>query len=157
MRTANRVISLPGVKLEQPDRLAGRPHELGTILIVDDDRDTRVAASELLMEAGYRTITARNGLEALQLLRGGERPLAMIIDMYMPIMDGESFCDTCDTDPVFATIPRIITSVNKNNGAYIRRWRASAFLEKPIRAERVLEAILSITAPNIPHGAGASA
>ncbi len=157
MHTANRVIKLPDVKLEQPDRLAGRPRELGTILIVDDDRDTRVAASEVLVEAGYRTLTARNGLEALQLLRGGERPLAMIIDMYMPIMDGESFCDTCDTEPVFAAIPRIITSVNENNGAYIRRWRATAFLEKPIRAERLLEAILSITAANKPQGARAPA
>ena len=125
----------------------------GTILVVDDDRDTRQAASEMLTEAGYRPVTARNGLEALHLLRTGERPVAMIVDMYMPIMDGESFCDTCDQEPRFADIPRIIVSVNKTNSSHIRRWRAAAFLEKPIHPERIIEAIKAATAHKQPAGA----
>ena len=123
------------MKLEQPDK---------TVLVIDDDRDTRVAASEMLTEAGYRPVTARNGLEALQLLRMGERPLAMIIDMYMPLMDGESFCDSCDADPRFASIPRIIVSVNKTTGQHLRRWRAVAFLDKPIDPERLLESLATV-------------
>lgn len=131
-----------------------RPN-LGTVLVIDDDRDTRVAASELLMEAGFRAVTARNGLEALQMLRTGERPIAMLVDMYMPIMDGETFCDTCDTIPAFADIPRIICSVNQSAAAHIKRWRAKAFLAKPIRAERVLEALLSIKPAGGAEGAQA--
>ena len=132
------------MKLEQTEK---------TVLVIDDDRDTRVAASEVLTEAGYRPVTARNGLEALQLLRSGERPAVMIIDMYMPIMDGESFCDTCDTEPRFANIPRIIVSVNKTNGQHLRRWRASAFLEKPIDPEQLLLAIVNATTQPLPTGA----
>ena len=130
--------------------MAAATTDFGTVLIVDDDRDTRVAASELLAQAGYRPITARNGLEALHLLRQGERPVVILVDMYMPLMDGEAFCDTCDAIPEFASIPRIIVSANHHARPHIRRWRARSFLDKPVAGDRVLEAVRSATAPAQP-------
>src|SRR3990172_5545154 len=46
----------------------GRNHTLGTILVVDDDRAIREALEEVLLSAGYRVSTAKNGQDALERL-----------------------------------------------------------------------------------------
>ena len=45
------------------------------ILIVDDNEVNRVVAGEILRSAGYQTAEAANGVQALDALRGGHRPL----------------------------------------------------------------------------------
>ncbi len=118
------------------------------ILIIDDDLDTRAAAADVLYDAGYWPMSARNGLEALQMLRTGVAPVAMIVDLFMPLMDGEAFCEACDADPRFKTIPRIIMSVSTNGRLYLERKRAHAFVGKPMQPARLIEAILSVAGPS---------
>jgi CheY-like chemotaxis protein len=62
-----------------------------TILVVEDDDDTRADVSELLEENGYHVTRARNGLEAEGLMQVGIRPDCIILDLWMPVMDGWSF------------------------------------------------------------------
>ena len=114
------------------------------ILVIDDDLDTRAAAADVLYDAGYWPMSARNGLEALQMLRSGVAPVAMIIDLFMPLMDGEAFCEACDADPKFRNIPRVIMSVSTNGRLYLERKRAQAFVGKPMQPARLIEAILSV-------------
>lgn len=118
------------------------------ILIIDDDLDTRAAAADVLYDAGYWPMSARNGLEALQMLRTGVAPVAMIVDLFMPLMDGEAFCEACDADPKFKAIPRIIMSVSTNGRLYLERKRAQAFVGKPMQPARLIEAILSVAGPS---------
>jgi CheY-like chemotaxis protein len=68
----------------QPDELAGAP----TILVAEDDDDTRQSLVELLEEHGYRVIAARHGLEAQEYLRKGHGAQCMVMDLWMPEMDG---------------------------------------------------------------------
>lgn len=117
------------------------------VLIIDDDLDTRAAAADVLYDAGYWPMSARNGLEALQMLRTGIKPVAMIVDLFMPLMDGEAFCEACDADPKFRTIPRVIMSVSTNGKLYLERKRAQAFVGKPMEPARLIEAILSVASP----------
>ena len=59
------------------------------VLVVDDDDAIRGALCELLDEAGFATVSARHGLEALQLLaRLPTAPAFIFLDPMMPIMDG---------------------------------------------------------------------
>ena len=108
-----------------------------TILVIDDDLDTRASLFDLLEDGGYFVITARNGLEALEMLRGGVRPDAMLIDYYMPLMDGEVFCGECDASADLAGIPRVIVSGSHGARARAEQCRARAFLEKPIRGSEL--------------------
>ena len=59
-----------------------------TVLVVEDEELLRVVLCRQLMNAGYTAVEARDGREALKLLRG-ERAFALVLtDMVMPVMDG---------------------------------------------------------------------
>jgi CheY-like chemotaxis protein len=70
---------------------AAGPHPPRSILVVEDDEDTRAAVSELLEEQGYRVARAANGQEAEALLHAQPRPDCIILDLWMPVMDGWRF------------------------------------------------------------------
>ena len=57
------------------------------ILIVDDDQDLRFNLSHILKEEGFNVIEARNGREALKILRESS-PDLVLLDMRLPGMDG---------------------------------------------------------------------
>ncbi len=59
-----------------------------TVLVVDDDEDTRETMSEILRDEGFRVRTARDGTEALALAARLPRPFAMLLDLSMPKMGG---------------------------------------------------------------------
>ena len=57
------------------------------ILIVDDEQEIRELLQETLQEAGYETLEAANGIEALHMIEA-ESPDLVILDILMPIMSG---------------------------------------------------------------------
>ena len=118
-----------------------RKLDKGLVLVIDDDLDTRAAASELLADMNYWPVTMRNGLEALQYLRMGVQPIAILIDLYMPLMDGEAFCEELDKDPRLAQIPRYLISANPGGAQRQKFCGARGFLPKPL-AGPVLEGLL---------------
>lgn len=58
------------------------------VLIVEDDDDTRDVLRMLLVGEGYRVFEARDGREGLDLLRVTGEPLVVLLDWWMPRMDG---------------------------------------------------------------------
>ncbi|MDX2026268.1 PAS domain S-box protein [Microcella sp.] len=59
------------------------------ILVVDDDDDISRVAAATLEANGYRTLTARNGREAIDLIESGAHSVDLVLtDMMMPVMDG---------------------------------------------------------------------
>ncbi|MFL5300896.1 MAG: sigma-54-dependent transcriptional regulator, partial [Anaeromyxobacteraceae bacterium] len=59
-----------------------------TILVVEDDADTRSALAEVLASAGYRVRTAATGAEGLATLQTVPEVDAVLLDLVMPDMDG---------------------------------------------------------------------
>lgn len=58
-----------------------------TVLVADDDDDVLELVAFRLSRAGYRTVTARDGREALALAEA-EHPDLSVLDVAMPQMDG---------------------------------------------------------------------
>jgi CheY-like chemotaxis protein len=81
----------------------------GCILVVDDDEDARRLLLAHLSEEGFDTLTAVNGREALQVLESAPVDL-IILDLLMPVMDGETFLDALRRDPRFAQVPVVIVT-----------------------------------------------
>lgn len=82
------------------------------VLIVDDDRDVRDAMAELLADEGYECLHAKNGLEALAVLKL-ERPGLLLVDLIMPIMNGVDLLVRLRQDPCLRDIPVIaMTAAN---------------------------------------------
>ena len=75
---------------DAPPRSRGR----WKVLIVDDEPDLRDAIRDLLVEDGFEALTARNGPDALDILRASRYPLVVLLDMLMPGMRGDSVIET---------------------------------------------------------------
>ena len=57
------------------------------ILVVDDDKNTRLFLKAVLEDAGYKVITAKNGIDALDVIDKDHIDL-IVLDIMMPKMDG---------------------------------------------------------------------
>jgi CheY-like chemotaxis protein len=64
---------------------------LPTILVVDDDCDVRSALVDVLSSEGYEVVCFANGDEALAYLRRNPPPSAILLDLFMPVMNGWEF------------------------------------------------------------------
>ena len=86
-----------------------------TVLVVDDDIDIREAICAVLQAEGFSTLEAENGEKALCLLRSGERPVpdVMILDLMMPVMDGQQLLDELERDAELSRTPVIIASASR--------------------------------------------
>jgi CheY-like chemotaxis protein len=74
-------------------------------LIVDDDPDLLEVTSFVIENEGIAVETARNGEEALALLRAGRLPRLVLLDLMMPVMSGWEFLDEVAKDPSLKMIP----------------------------------------------------
>jgi CheY-like chemotaxis protein len=81
------------------------------ILVVDDNSDTRDALRRVLQIRGHPVVTARDGRDALAYLRGGGPASLIVLDLYMPRVDGRRFRAAQLGDPGLAHIPVIVFSV----------------------------------------------
>ena len=106
--------------------VASSPQPRAPILIVDDNDLTRALLKQVLELEGYPTATATDGVEALEYLRGGNLVSLVIIDVYMPVMDGRSLVAKVRADPALAHIPVIAYSAGSDDAipgttAFVRK------------------------------------
>jgi twitching motility two-component system response regulator PilH len=79
------------------------------VLVVEDDQDSREAMIDVLRFEGYDARGAENGRDALELLRSGSfNADVILVDLFMPTMDGRDFERTLHEDARFADIPVIV-------------------------------------------------
>ena len=82
------------------------------ILVVDDEPDIVELVAFNLEAAGYRVITATNGMEALNRARA-ILPDLIVLDLMLPELDGLSVCEILSRLPSTAPIPVIILTAWK--------------------------------------------
>ena len=78
------------------------------VLIVDDDPNLLEVTSFVIESEGMAVETARNGQEALTLLRAGRLPGLVLLDLMMPVMSGWDFLDEVAKDPSLKVIPVVV-------------------------------------------------
>jgi CheY-like chemotaxis protein len=80
------------------------------ILVVDDKLGARWALSELLGREGFSVFTAENGLNGLHKLKTDGHISLILLDLWMPVMDGFEFLRRKQSEPSIAGIPVIVLS-----------------------------------------------
>ncbi|HEX8115480.1 MAG TPA: response regulator [Kofleriaceae bacterium] len=83
------------------------------VLIVDDDPDLLDVTSFVIENEGMAVETARNGEEALALLRAGRLPKLVLLDLMMPVMNGWEFLDEVAKDPSLQGIPVVVLTATE--------------------------------------------
>jgi len=110
-----------------------------TVLIIEDDPDTREMLTSFLQLEGFHTETASNGREALDRLSDGVEANVILLDLMMPVMDGWQFRRRQVEDARFAKIPTIVVSAaGRDRMAQIS---ADAYLAKPIDMDELLSRV----------------
>ena len=113
------------------------------ILIVDDSELDRSILADILQEK-YKVFTAANGRDALAVLHeNGDHIAVILLDLYMPVMNGYEFLSVQQADEVIADIPVIVITQQDNNDAEIEAlsYGASAYLTKSYDREQILQKI----------------
>ncbi len=114
----------------------------GHLLVVDDNANNRDIVSRLLQRQGYSVVTAENGAQALELIKGETVDL-VLLDVMMPVMDGIEACRRLKDDPDTRLIPVIIMTALGHVEHRVRGIEAGAddFLTKPVNRNELLARI----------------
>jgi CheY-like chemotaxis protein len=111
------------------------------VLVVDDDFDI-CDSVQLLLEPRYKVLLAYNGAQALELIEL-RRVDAVVLDLMMPVMDGETFLRELRARNL--SIPVIVASASNDLAARARSAGAVEWLQKPFSAEALLKALCNVT------------
>jgi chemosensory pili system protein ChpA (sensor histidine kinase/response regulator) len=131
---------------QQPARAAPAPAAAADkpaaplIMVVDDSLTVRKVTSRLLEREGYRTATAKDGVDALEQMRD-TLPDVLLIDIEMPRMDGFDLARAVRREPRTRAIPLIIVSsrtAEKHRNLAVQIG-VNAFLGKPFQESDLLE------------------
>ena len=120
--------------------LARKEHAHG-VLVVEDNEITRDSLLLLLREEGFDADGAENGLEALRELRTGYDACLILLDLFMPVMDGWTFRFEQRNDPALADIPVVVLTATVNPADEARRVGAVAGMQKPLDVPVLLELV----------------
>ncbi len=133
----------PGLRVEAPASAVDGT-ALPVVLLVDDDRASLDLVSAYLSESAARVVRARDGVEALELVRQAS-PAAVVLDIRLPRLDGWEVLSRLKGDPATATIPVVVASVVDERPRGLALG-AAEYLLKPVRRDDLLEALRRVGA-----------
>ena len=122
--------------------LQGR-HGNGPVLIIDDDQMTRNITAHYLMQAGMSVELTSSGIDGIEMARK-LNPSAIILDIFMPDMDGWEVLQSLKEDKDLTKIPVILATVDdlRQRGFALG---ASDYLHKPINREKLVSTVQKYT------------
>ena len=112
------------------------------VLVVDDEPDVRTFITAVLEDNGYRTVTAADGVQALEQVKA-EQPALITLDVTMPEKSGvRCYRDLREGETTKAIPIVIITGVSEDFQKFISTRKQvpppDGYLAKPISAEGLL-------------------
>ena len=110
----------------------------GKVLLIEDDDDIRSALFNALEDEGYSVITAENGREGLRALEKTDEIAIVLVDLMMPVMNGEEFIQQVKSRGHFSQIPLIVVSANADRA---NKLGVSEIIRKPFDLDRLLSSV----------------
>ncbi len=115
------------------------PDPARRVLVVEDDPDLSSLLEVILCDAGYRVLTAADGLQALERV-AQEMPGLILLDMRMPRMNGWEFAREFHARHGRAA-PIVVVTAAENAKLRAQEIGADGYLEKPFELEDVLRLV----------------
>ncbi len=120
------------------------------VLVVDDNQTNRMVLTKNVEALGSRVDTASSGSEALEALknarRAGDPYHIVLLDMQLPVMDGEQIARAIKTDPFIRDVKiLILTSMGQRGDAVrLQALGCSGYLLKPVRQQMLFDAVVAV-------------
>ena len=118
--------------------------DAGAILIIEDDEGLREALADYLRFEGFRVDQAGDGGEGLERL-AASRPDVILVDLFMPGMNGGQFLARLRADATTRPIPAVLMSGTRPDGAVAAS--ADLVLQKPFELDELLAAVQRLRPP----------
>jgi len=115
-----------------------------TVLVIEDDRDTRAILGEILVSEGYQAIEVEAADAAVKYLRSHPAPCLVLLDLRLPRMNGVAFLQWLNKQEELKDLPVAVISSLRLDAEKERapfRDHVVAVLRKPFTLEDVLELI----------------
>jgi len=112
-----------------------------SVLVVDDDAETRDLLRVALGADGYSVATAANGRDALDHLRSHAETCVVLLDLMLPMMDGAQFRRAQLHDRSLAWIPVVLMSGAVDAERQARDVGALRLLRKPLHLDEVRDTL----------------
>jgi CheY-like chemotaxis protein len=113
-----------------------------SVLIVEDDADVRGALAAILENQGFSVAEAEHGLDALRQLRSSPCTCLIVLDLFMPTMDGWKFRDEQVKDPKLAGIPVVVVSADQDAARKAgATMGVAAAMNKPIDFDKFVDVV----------------
>ncbi len=124
------------------------PEEEILVLVVDDSPSVRHMTSKVIKSAGWNVVTAKDGAEALDLLKDGTMPNVILTDVEMPRMDGYELVSAVLRDERFCEIPVVfITSrVSEKHRERAAELGITEYLTKPFVESELVRTVERLAA-----------
>lgn len=111
------------------------------ILLVDDNREFLDVTEEILRKmAGYNVVALEEGSRALE-VAGREQPDVIVLDVYMPDLNGPEICHLLKASPELANIPVLFLTAVGTDPSFRARCLEEGgddFLMKPVNTEELI-------------------
>ncbi len=140
------VLILDPFRLPEATPIVAEPlPEKPLILVVDDSLTVRRASQRLLERHGYSVTLARDGIEALDRLSECT-PVAVLLDIEMPRMDGFELLATLRADPRLSTLPvlMITSRIADRHRERAQQLGVLAYLGKPFDEGALLTSLAGL-------------
>ena len=121
------------------------PGDQECVLLVEDDPALRRYLEIVLQRAGYKVLTAGDGLEAMKFLLGDNVDV-VVTDALMPNLDGYELCRFVRSSEHLAHLPIILLSALDPKNSTDEAEQVDAFLAKPVSPEDLLNRITEVLA-----------
>jgi len=117
-------------------------HGVPRVLIVDDELDHAEICAALLRRRGYAVAVAMTGSDAIELAHA-LKPDLILLDLFMPTVDGFSTAATLHGDPDTSSVPIVFLSACVDPVAWTRAEElgVASFLPKPFRAHELIACV----------------
>jgi len=114
------------------------------VLVIEDENDIVTILLFRLGKAGFEVLSAKNGVEGLELAKN-IRPDLIILDLMLPELPGEEVCKAIreDDDETFCSIPIIMVTAKIGDVDRIigKSIGANSYITKPFDVEDLLSEI----------------
>ena len=113
-------------------------------MIVDDSVSVRRVVSNLIKNAGWQPVVAKDGVEALEVIgRAAKLPNLILLDIEMPRMDGYEFMATMKANDAYRDIPIVILTsrAGEKHRQKAMEMGATEYVSKPYQDEGLINMI----------------
>jgi CheY-like chemotaxis protein len=121
---------------------------MATVLVVDDDKTTRMVLGRMLRNRGLQVVLASDGVRAKTILEDNPDIRVLVTDVVMPLLDGRDLLASLREDERYGGLAIIVMSATVTVGEITRLLElgASRFLAKPIDERALCEEIDAVLA-----------